>query len=216
MFQVIAMWNLVRPDQEIENAVRDIELRGYNPETFLTGEFATSVARKEIQSLSVSDIVYRRCPTRRDLYFLKGRNRLSSRERKIYEKKFWWNYAGNFVENHIINTFQNNYTKKNRRNYSGIIKKASNVHRNITNTHNSLLESLKTSESESYGINVGDTDWLLVRLDKNARAEIVLKLLHSILKEETSLSFENIEPITPFARTAAAHVSLSKSGLLPR
>jgi len=193
MFQVITMWNLVKPDQELRNSISNINLRGYRSDTFLTGEFATKLAGREIRGLSVSDIVYRYCPTGRDIYFLKGRKRLDSKKRRKYGRKFWWNYAGNFVENHIIDTFQSNYTKRNKRNYSGLIKATSSTHKGITNKYTTLLESLKTSEDISDGIDTGDTDWLLTLLNKNTRAEIALKLLHSVLKESSSLSFNNIK-----------------------
>ena len=67
MFQVVTMWNLSRPDEEMRDNVQNIELREYNSETFLTGEFAVKLSTKEISPLSVSNISDRYCPTRRDL-----------------------------------------------------------------------------------------------------------------------------------------------------
>lgn len=38
MFQVIVMWNLARPNQELSESINKIELRSYNKETFITGD----------------------------------------------------------------------------------------------------------------------------------------------------------------------------------
>ena len=88
MFQVMAMWNLTRPDLEMKDSVENIKLRGYNsnPEdkVFLTGQFALKIKNKELKSLSVSDIADRYCPTRRDLYYKKGINRSSKSRRSTW------------------------------------------------------------------------------------------------------------------------------------
>jgi hypothetical protein len=87
------MWNLSKPDEELKDTVKKIKLRGYEPETFLTGEFAYKLNLKEIKSLSVSNISDKYCNTRRDLYFVKGINRPP----KITDEVTWGRVAGNVV-----------------------------------------------------------------------------------------------------------------------
>jgi len=103
MFQVIVMWNLARPDQELSEVVSNITLRGYKKDTFITGEFAWKITEEEIKPLSVSDIADRYCSTRRDLYFRKGLNRLSGRIRR--GMKTWGPKAGNLVEKYVFSVF---------------------------------------------------------------------------------------------------------------
>lgn len=76
MFQVVATWNLVDPinDLDLRRYVGNIKLRGYNPDIYLTGQFANKISDGEIKRLSVGDIGDKYCLTRRDLYFRKGRN----------------------------------------------------------------------------------------------------------------------------------------------
>ena len=115
MFQVIGTWNFARPDLEMKNFVDNITLRGYSPEVFLTGQFASKIKEQEIRSLSVSDIADRYCPTRRDLYYKKGRKRP-----RISSTKTWGRTAGTIVEKFVFDLFSKEKSKRNKPTYQVI------------------------------------------------------------------------------------------------
>ena len=99
MFKIATMWNTTLPGR---NAVEDferIEQRGYNESVVaLTGQFASKLSEGVIKSLSVSDIADKKCPTRRDLYYRKGVNKLAASALQSYEEKSWGRSAGNLIE----------------------------------------------------------------------------------------------------------------------
>lgn len=186
MFQVITMWNLSKPDEEMKDNVQDIELRGYNSETFLTGEFAVELSTREISSLSVSNISDRYCSTRRDLYFVKGTNRPAG-----IDKTTWGRVAGNIVESYIERILGKNTEQDPS--YSSLIKEGGNLNKDFVNSNNREINRLREIEDRVEEVKVGDTDWLLKLLSNNGRAELGLKLLHSLVKEGKSLDFNHIK-----------------------
>ena|SRR2546426_1851828 len=186
MFEVITKWNLAKPNEEMKDSVANITLRGYNNDTFLTGEFAKKIHLKEIKALSLNTIVGKYCPTRRDLYFEKGVNRLNG----CKSRPTWGRKAGYVVEDYMVSILNN---RNNVSAYSALIKNARNIDRNFRVTKKSSLTNLASLETSSYGIKYGATDWLKVLLSNMGRAELGLKLLHSAIKEKNSLDIKQIE-----------------------
>lgn len=187
MFQVIVMWNLSRPDQEITDNVQDTKLRGYNPDAFLTGEFAVKLSTGEISPLSVSNIADRYCPTRRDLYFVKGVNRSAD----IRDKVTWGRVAGNIAERYIERIFGENM--EHDLSYSSLIEAGGGLNGDFINSTSKEINRLRKIEKEVEKVKIGDTDWLLKLLNNNGRAELGLKLLHSLIKEDNSVNVDNIK-----------------------
>jgi len=187
MFQVIVMWNLSRPEQEIAVNIQGIKLRGYNSEAFLTGEFATKLSAKEIKPLSVSNIADRYCPSRRDLYFAKGINRPA----KIKDKVTWGRAAGNIVERYIERILEKD--TEFEASYSSLIGDGGSLNGDFINSSNREINRLRKIEKEVEEAKVGDTDWLLRLLNNNGRAELGLKLLHSLIKEGDSIDSSHIK-----------------------
>lgn len=184
MFQVIVMWNLARPDQELGGVVNNITLRGYNKDTYITGEFAWKIAEEKIKPLSVSDIADRYCPTRRDLYFRKGLNRPSGRMRRGV--KTWGSKAGNLVEKYVFGMFESSGDFTNPK-YKNIIEIADENYNNyISNNVNSIDELRKLEEK--FPDEKGNTEWLEKLLKSNGRAEFAFQYLNEILKEDISVN----------------------------
>lgn len=189
MFQVIATWNLSRPDEEMRDSVEGIELRGYDPETFLTGNFAVKLRDQEIKPLSVGNIADKYCPTRRDLYFYKGINRLRG-----YRQKNWGQKVGYFVESYI-ETILNEKQVNSNLTYSRLKAQGQGMHKRFKvskNTRKSIKE-LRKLEISSQGVKEGDSEWLLTLLNNNGRAELGLRHLHSLLKESNSLNVNEMK-----------------------
>jgi len=212
VFQVIAMWNLSRPHEEMKNIVEKVELRGYNPETFLTGEFTNKIANKEIKPLSVSNIADKYCPTRRDLYFYKGINRLSRRG----QQKTWGIEAGNVVEDYIKRVFKSKNIKTNA--YESLIKRGNNIYEEFVEEKRSSLKRLKSLEQSSLGAKEGDTDWLLTLLNNNGRAELSIRILHSLLKENGFLDSDHIkitEQLHPNPRQIGISLGIKPDFIVP-
>lgn len=182
------MWNSSRPDEEMKESVDNIELRGYNTETYLTGEFANKLANGEIKPLSVSNIADKYCPTRRDLYIVKGKNKP-----KIKGEKQWGQIAGNIADEYISSFFTNNKNKANPRNYKRMRENALRQHNTFISTNNKHISKLRASEQKSYDINSGDTDWFLKLLNNNGKSELGMKILHSLLKENGSLDTTKVK-----------------------
>lgn len=189
MFRVINTWNLVCPDSSLKDAVADIKLRGYDKETFLTGEFARKLAIEEVRPLSVSNIANKYCPTRKDLYFYKGMKRLSSAGPQT---KFWGGKAGYFVEEHVDCIFKREGVKTADK-YTSLIAEGDSAHIGFVKDRKESCEELKNLEESSISVKKGDTDWLLTLLSNNGRVELSLKVLHSMLKEGDSLDTEHIK-----------------------
>jgi len=189
MFQVVTMWNLSRPDEEMEDNVQDLKLRGYCPETFLTGQFAVKLSTNEIKPLSVSNIADKYCHTRRDLYFMKGFDHLNGKRRQITT---WGQRAGHIAEDYI-EAIVKEQNKRNKRTYSKLRSEEKRVYDYFNSSQNKNIEKLKALEEKTYRSTVGDTEWLLSLLSNTGRAELGLKLLHSLIKEDDSIDFNHIE-----------------------
>lgn len=187
MFQVVIMWNLSRPDEEIKDNVQDIELRGYDREAFLTGEFAVKLSTREISPLSVSNISDRYCRTRRDLYFVKGVGRPTG----IRDEVTWGRAAGNIVESYIKRILRKN--KEQGPSYFSLIRNSRSLNENFVNSNNKEINRLREIEERTEETKTGDTDWLLRLLDNNGRAELGSSLLHSLLREEGVLDADHIK-----------------------
>jgi len=176
LFQVIAMWNLTRPDLEMKDSVENIKLRGYNsnPEdkVFITGQFALKIKNKELKSLSVSDIADRYCPTRRDLYYKKGINRPSRSRRST-----WGGTAGRIVEKFLVDLVSKEISKKNEKTYQNLRKVIDKFSENFQNSNKGDLEKLSQLKEGDYE----NPEWLLQLLNSNGRAELGIKLLHSLI-----------------------------------
>jgi len=188
MFQVIVMWNLARPDQELAEIVNSITLRGYNKDTFITGEFAWKIAEGKIKPLSVSDIADRYCSTRRDLYFEKGLNRLP---RGIRRRMTTWGVeAGNLVENYVLSVFKASKSFIDQK-YRDIIKISDENYNNYVSNNVNSIEGLRNLE-ERFSDEEGNTEWLKKLLKSNGRAEFAFQYLNEILKEDISINDKDI------------------------
>ncbi|MDP2946769.1 MAG: CRISPR-associated protein Cas4 [Nanoarchaeota archaeon] len=133
----------------------------------------TKINDHEIKTLSVSDISDYLCPTRRDLYFKKGKNK----PRGIKINKTWGGIAGNLFEKYLINLYENEKNKGKRLNYNII----NNVNKKITNQFKidngpiiENLESMKGKPSE-------DSKWFLKLLLNNGNFSISEKTKNRIL-----------------------------------
>jgi len=188
MFQVIVMWNLIRPDRELAEIVNNIKLRGYNKDTFLTGEFAWKLVEEKIRPLSVSNISDKYCPTRRDLYFRKGIRRLSSRLRPGEDT--WGSKAGTLVESYIMDVLTTSETSGNT-NYNCIIEISEENHNNFMRRNNSLIKMLEELE-ERQPDEKGNTQWLKKLLKSGGRAELALNYLNELLKEDISITKDDV------------------------
>lgn len=192
------------------NIVQDIKLRGYDPETFLTGEFARKIKlkleldedrqegkisdeeyKKELKTLgaipplSVSNIADRYCPTRRDLYFAKGANRPDIKERTT-----WGRIAGNVVETYLSKILGEPIEFDH---YSSLKTKSKEFCEDFMESCSRNINRLKEIEETEKEIEIGDTEWFLKLISNNGRAEFGLKLLHSFLKENGSLDINNVK-----------------------
>lgn len=182
------MWNLARPDQEMADSVQDIKLRGYNSDAFLTGEFATKLTENAIRPLSVSNIADKYCSTRRDIYFMKGLNR----PKRSAKQNTWGQKAGNIVENYI-QTVSREGNGRITRTYSGLAKKGARLYNSFNTSHSQKIEKLRNLEEITTGAKEGDTDWLLTLLNNNGRAELGLKVLNLLIKENDSVDLKHIK-----------------------
>ncbi|MCK6620363.1 MAG: CRISPR-associated protein Cas4 [Calditrichaceae bacterium] len=191
MFEVVTRWNLVRPDEEMNEAVEDIKLRGYNEDTIITGQFLTYLREKTIRPLSVSNIADVYCPTRRDLYIEKGKNK----PQRVRGKTLWSRIAGGLTDQYISSILNDNLHKKNQKKYTTIRKEGLKLYNGIMagEENAQAVSNLKSKETISYGINAGDTEWLLKLLCMNGIADIANRTLHSVIKGDKSLAPTDIK-----------------------
>jgi CRISPR/Cas system-associated exonuclease Cas4 (RecB family) len=188
MFQVIAMWNLSKPDEEMKDSVDNIDLRGYNTDSFLTGEFSNKLANEDLRPLSVSNVADKYCFTRRDLYIYKGVNRPDIDTRQ----ETWGSKAGYIIEEYI-ERFLRNENVCTLEGYKALLAKGHNMHDCFITERENSLEKLRKLEESSHDGKIGDTDWLLSLLSNNGRAELANKILHLLLKENGSLDTAHIK-----------------------
>jgi len=206
VFRIITSWNFVQPEKDLEKAVSNIKLRGYaDKETFLTGQFAAKVANKEIRSLSVGDIADFLCPSRRDLYFKKGKNRMKTKSQKT-----WGGVAGRLVENFTLKVFSECQQSKNPWSYSKIKQRTGHLSRDFKkeNFHDfDSLNKLKSRPGE-------EPDWLLKSLTYSGRAELGLKLLHMALtdseKKISAMQMKDLEISTEKLKPHPEQIGISQ------
>jgi len=190
MFQVIVMWNLTRPNQELSETINKIGLRGYNKETFITGEFAWKIAEGEIKPLSVSDIADKHCPTRRDLYIRKGVSRPSRRIRR--GRITWGSKAGVLVEGYLRKIVKEALEDTGiNSNYSEIIEISDTNHNSYVSSKQLEIKRLEKLE-ERHPREKGNTGWLKELLKSNGRAEFAFNYLNEVLKENSSINSRDI------------------------
>lgn len=193
MFKVISSLNFVETSKLLEET-QSITLRGYSEKTFLTGQFALKLSEGMIRPLSVSDISDYLCPTRRDLYFKKGKNRPA----RLRRTKTWGSTAGHLVEAYIRELFEDETNRRKKLQYASI-SKAMEKRTKLFRTRNSdaLLElgSLKGRPEEN-------PEWLLNLLSQTGKMSIGFKSLNRILAQgntantvkESDLSRRTINP----------------------
>lgn len=210
MLQVILMWNLSKPTDEISKTIEQIKFRGYDKETFLTGEFARRIAAKieldrdkksgkidqglyetelkangGINALSVSAIADKYCPTRRDLYIEKG-----SQRPEIENRKTWGRIAGPLVEKYFYGIM---FEESDSENYGSVVEKSRAFKKEFAEKETKSVSKLGNAEGKDGDTKIGDTDWFLQLLDYSGRAELALKILNSRLKQEESIDVGDIE-----------------------
>lgn len=188
MFEIITRWNLSRPDEEINDFIDDITLRGYKGEaTFLTGEFKSKIFNGSIKPLPVGNIADKICPTRRDLYFIKGVNKV-----KVKDRKTWGRTTGKFVEDYFYNIFEkSNYN--GQQTYSQLNGYGNKFNKKFFNNAKKKIVKLEKHEAISQGSKEGDTAWLLKLLSSSGRAELGFNILHSILKEDGCVDVNHVQ-----------------------
>jgi len=193
VFEVISSLNFADP-AELTEAAQKIELRGYDSRTHLTGQYALKLSENQIRPLSVSDISDYLCPTRRDLYFKKGKNRPA----KIRRTKTWGGVAGNVVEGYFIDLFKQEIGRRNRLSYEAIKKAARATNSRFREKERSKfreLDGLKAKPSE-------DPDWLLnllylagkMSMGSRSLDRILAKNSASALVKETDVQTTPINP----------------------
>lgn len=170
MFRAVTTWNFIYLNGP-EEATNKTQLRGHNSRTFLTGKFSSGIANGDISSLSVGDIADYLCPSRKDLYFKKGRNRP-----RIKGRKTWGRVAGRAAEEFAVETFKKHKARRIQ-SYQEIASEVATIEKDFrTRNSETLLDlgRLKSRPDE-------DPDWFLRLLTYNGRAELGLRLLHEML-----------------------------------
>ena len=204
------MWNLSKPTDTNPEMSEQIKLRGYDKETFLTGEFARRVAAKieldkekksgkidqasydaellanrGIAALSVSSIADKYCPTRRDLYIDKGAQRPT-----VEKYKTWGMIAGPIVEKYILAVMNE---ENNSKNYTALIENGKAYKRAFAESERRTISKLAGAEGKDGDAKIGETEWFLQLLDYNGRAELALKLLNSRIRQAENIDIADIE-----------------------
>lgn len=202
------MWNLVA-SENVTESISKIKLRGDNPDSFLTGEFARRIAAKieldaelgngeiskadynvelpksgGIDPLSVSSIADRYCPTRIDLYLTKGLCRP-----KVKDIRTWGRIAGPLVEKHLFSTIADE-TELDR--FGSLISRSKQITNDFAVEQKNGITNLSGAEGKQGEAKIGDTDWFLKLLDYNGRAELAMKILNSQLKEAGSIDITKV------------------------
>ena len=188
MFKVVVMLNLTRPNLDMKDLVGEIKYRGYSKESFLPGEFAWKISERKINPLSVSDISDVYCPTRRDLYFRKGVNRLPRTKRR--GRATWGSAAGNLVERYILSIAK--IEKKKNMVYSDIITISEKKFNNFFEDDNIKIMRRELKRLENTHEEKGNTEWLERILRNNGRAELALNYLNKLLMEDFSIKEQDI------------------------
>lgn len=235
MLQVIFTWNLSRPADEMKKIPKEIELRGYNTETFLTGEFARKIATRleldedkkqgrisrsnyeaeilsnvAIEPLSVSLIADKYCQTRRDLYLAKGIKRPKTKDCKT-----WGRIAGPLVEKYVLGSMNEKTTSF--KNYSSLNKRGMEMNNAFSTSEKRTIAKLGRTEGREADTKIGDTDWFLKLLDYNGRAELALRILNDCLKDKGSIIPEDIKryEIKPNVKEIGIHGPATPDFMVP-
>jgi len=177
MYKVILKWNLLNTNDFLGDESPSENYRGYNSNTFLPGEWLTPLSNREIRILSVSNIADIKCPTRRDLYYRKGKNRVN------VEEETWGSKAGVIVEDYIKNIF-NDESDLSSCQYAPLADVADRIHNDFlvrTDERFSKLEQLESNDDVN-------TEWFKKLLNCTTRTELALKVLHSHLTSPESIN----------------------------
>jgi len=173
MMQIVTSWNLANLYPSARQAIEKITLRGYNAEeVYLTGELVARLSEKKVPVLSVSDIADTLCPTKRDLYFNKGKNKP-----KTKTTPRWGRTAGHIVEKFLFRNFEDSSNLRRTNSYRGIRQRLDLFSQSYLASNQSNfreLGKLKIRPEE-------DPSWLLNLLNLNGRAEFGLGFMHSRL-----------------------------------
>ena len=86
-----------------------------------------------------------------------------------------------------------NYSAKQNTPYTALAENGRSLNEGFLKSNSKSINRLRSLEGRSEGIEAGDTDWLLKLLDYNGRAELGLRLLHSMIREEESLDIADVE-----------------------
>jgi len=185
MFQVILTWNLSKPDQQLGNVIANIKIRGYQrKKIILPTEYKNKIMDGGIKSLSVSNIVDKICPTRRDLYYRKGVRPPGN----VPRTNSWGSKAGTIVEKYLeAITKDLDITPQN---YSTISQISEDLHDDFKRLKRKNIRELTQLEKPG---EEGTTDWLQSLLNCNMRAELAAKILHSLLNERDVIDFSHIQ-----------------------
>ncbi len=171
MFQFITNWNLFNPNKEFKKVLANIEYRGDNSDTHLTGEFSINIKDHSIRILTVSDIAYKYCPTRRDLYFRKG-----SGSRAESVEHDWTRLAGMLTEDALLQFKPKNNNSPNG--YSSLIESSNRTYNDYKKKKTTKIRELTSKEDRTKG---ESTDWLLSLLKNSFKNERAMQYLHSKL-----------------------------------
>jgi len=182
MFQVILHWNLLHANNIIEDSIPSETFRGYNKEVFISSELINPLKNPKLKPLSVSDIADIKCPSRIDLYYKKGKNR----QKKPRQSETWGSKAGPIVEKYFLDYLSNHDALPKK--YNSVSNEANAIHEGFLSEKREDFEKLETLENDEFV----DTQWLKKLLCCGGRAELGVKVLHSLLKEKTSINATDI------------------------
>lgn len=176
MFEIITKSNLINSQDIDSNFSEQITLRGYETEnTGLPGEFQSLIVEKRITPLSVGAIADKHCPTRRDLYFTKGVNRVKAKDQTNWGRK-----AGKVVEDYYNSILANGILQQ-RGNYTTISNEVLNFNSNYFDVNTKKFKELEELELTTTDMREGDTAWLITLLKNSGRIDLALSLLHKML-----------------------------------
>lgn len=194
MLKVVTVWNLMRPDEEFPDTVDGIELRGYNPDVFLTGEFATRISEERIQPLSVGDIADKYCPVGRDLYYRKGAMRPGGQRGR--GRSTWGRVAGNAVEAYLRSLLdvehESSAGPSGGATFSELRLAGTRRLDDFKLSHEQMVDDLSESERGAEGGKEGDTDWFLMLLKQNGIVELASRLFHSSARENGCVDYSDL------------------------
>jgi len=188
MLQVMTSWNLSRPDTNDEPNFENIMLRGDDQRSFITGEFSIRISDKIIKPLSVSSIADAYCPTQRDFYFQKGKNKPNlprGNER-------WGQKVGYLVEE-AAELLLLKYKKSHRKKYGTIRALCEIINDNFRATKAQRIKDISLLETGDHTVRQGDTEWLLTLIGKTLSLELAHRHLGNVLRDDDSIHISDIK-----------------------